>query len=191
MPMSEAAFRKLALEEPNVWELHCGVPRQKPGMTAAHNDVTARLFGRLFQQIDEREFRVRANIGHVRRSAESYYIPDVLVVPTDLVRRLLPQENVLEAYEAPLPLVVEVWSRSTAAYDMESKLPEYRRRGDLEIWRIHPYEHTLTAWRRQADGTYTETLITGGVVHLARASRRLDRSRHPFRLSIHAGGTSC
>src|SRR5207253_1037556 len=86
MPVSEAAFRKRALEEPNVWELHCGVLRRKPGMTAAHNDVTARLFGRLFQQLDEREFRVRSNAGHVRRSAETYHIPDVFVVPMDLVR---------------------------------------------------------------------------------------------------------
>ena len=122
MPISEAAFRKLALEEPNVWELHCGVPRQKPGMTAAHNDVTTRLFGRLFQQLDEREFRVRSNAGHVRRLAENYYIPDVFVVPMDLVRPLLPQEDVLETYEAPLPLVVEVWSRSTGDYDVDAKL---------------------------------------------------------------------
>ncbi len=34
--------------------------------------------------------------------------------------------------------------------DVESKLPDYRRRGDLEVWRIHPYERTLTAWRRCA-----------------------------------------
>ena len=27
--------------------------------------------------------------------------------------------------------------------------------------RVHPYEHTLTAWRRQPDGSYTETLYTG------------------------------
>jgi len=61
--------------------------------------------------------------------------------------------------------VVEVWSPSTGDYDVDAKLPEYHRRGDQEIWRIHPYERMLTAWRRQPDGSYTETVYTGGVVH--------------------------
>ena len=59
---------------------------------------------------------------------------------------------------------MEVWSRSTGGYDVDAKLPEYQRRGDLEIWRVHPYERTLIAWRRQLDGTYTELLYTGGRV---------------------------
>lgn len=65
--------------------------------------------------------------------------------------------NALETSGEPMPLVVEVWSPSTGGYDVDGKLPEYRRRGDLEIWRIHPYERTLTAWRRQPDRTYAET----------------------------------
>jgi Uma2 family endonuclease len=133
MPVSETDFRKLALEEPDArWELHCGTLRQKPSMTAAHNHVVARLFRRLTQQLDERRFDVRSNAGHVRRSAEAYYIPDLFVVPMALVRPLLPQQDVLEAYESPLPLVVEIWSRSTGDYDVDSKLPEYQRRGDFE-----------------------------------------------------------
>src|SRR3712207_8267863 len=38
-------------------------------------------------------------------------------------------------------------------------------RGDLEIWRIHPYERTLTAWRRQPDGSYGEAVHTLGIIH--------------------------
>ena len=49
-------------------------------------------------------------------------------------------------------------------YDVERKLPEYRARGDLEIWRIHPYDRTLTAWRRQPDGSYVESVYRDGVV---------------------------
>lgn len=164
MPVSEAAFRKLALKEPNQWELHCGELRQKPGMTAKHNDVMFDLVLELGRQLDRREFRVRANAGHVRRSAEHYYIPDLFVVPAELVLPLLPRPDVLEVYEVPLPLVVEIWSRSTGDFDVETKLPEYQRRGDLEIWRIHPYERTLTAWRRQTDGTYAEAMYTGGLI---------------------------
>ena len=47
----------------------------------------------------------------------------------------------------------------------DEKLPEYQRRGDLEIWRIHPYDRTLIAWRRRPDGSYAQTTFTGGVVH--------------------------
>lgn len=164
MPVSEAAFRKLALEEPDEqWELHCGTPRRKPAMTAQHNRTMTRLAGWLFQQLDQRQFDVRCNSGHVRQSAERYYIPDVAVIPVALV---LPQldQRALEVYDGPLPLVVEIWSPSTGDYDIEEKLVEYQRRGDLEIWRIHPYERTLTAWRRQADGSYAETTYRGGTV---------------------------
>ena len=70
----------------------------------------------------------------------------------------------LEVYEEALPLVVEVWSPSTGAYDVEVKLLEYQRRGDLEIWLIHPYERTLTAWIRQPDGAYAEAIYREGVV---------------------------
>jgi Uma2 family endonuclease len=82
---------------------------------------------------------------------------------------VLPQldQRTLEVYEDPLPLVVEVWSPSTGDYDVESKLVEYQRRGDLEIWLIHPYDHTLTAWRRQPDGSYAETRYDGGAVQPA------------------------
>jgi Uma2 family endonuclease len=70
----------------------------------------------------------------------------------------------LETYAAPLPLVVEVWSPSTGEYDLETKLREYQLRSDLEIWRLHPYERTLTAWRRQPDGSYSESRHEAGTV---------------------------
>lgn len=166
MSLSEESFRQVALEDHHGhWELHCGVLRQKPDMSFVHSGVEYRLFGLLFQQLDVRVFEVRANFGHVRRSSESYYIPDVFVVPTELARRGRREEpRALEVYSDPLPLMVEIWSPSTGTYDVEAKLPEYQRRRDLEIWRIHPYERTLTAWRRQVDGSYTETLYRGGTI---------------------------
>ena len=164
MLVDEATFLKLALEEPNaLLELHCGIVRRKPGMSAAHNETNIRLASWLFLQLDQKEFRVRCNAGHVRRSAERYYIPDVAVLPTALVLPQLPQRT-LEVYRDPLPLVVEIWSPSTGDYDIEVKLVEYQRRGDLEIWRIHPFDRTLTAWRRQPDGSYSESHFAGGVV---------------------------
>jgi hypothetical protein len=43
-------------------------------------------------------------------------------------------------------------------------VPVNQQRGDLEIWRIYPYERSLTAWRRQPDGSYEATTHRGGIV---------------------------
>jgi len=163
MATSEGTFQQLALEEPNQWELDCGRLRRKPTMTVEHNDVLITLGVALSNQLDRRAYRVRINAGHVRRTSEHYYIPDVTVIPIELMMPLRGTRR-LEFYDAPLPLVVEVWSPSTGDYDVDSKLPEYQRRGDLEIWRIHPYDHTLTAWRRQPDGSYLEHVQSGGAI---------------------------
>jgi Uma2 family endonuclease len=163
-PMTEAAFRKLALEDPEGhWELYCGHAQQKPGMTADHNVVMHLLARQLWVQLEPETYQVRVNSGHVRRSAESYFIPDVYVTSTEQVR---PQRGTgeLETFRGPLLLVVEVWSPSTGRFDVATKLREYQERGDLEIWRLHPLEHTLIAWRRQADGTYQESHHAGGTV---------------------------
>ena len=47
---------------------------------------------------------------------------------------------------------------------MAAKLPIYQQRGDLEIWFYHPYDRTLTARRKQPDGSYSEERYTGGIV---------------------------
>jgi Uma2 family endonuclease len=165
--VSEARYRKLALEDPHGrWELHCGQLRQKPDVTFAHSHVIWELIETMLAQLDRDQFRVRSNDGRVRRSSQSYYIPDVCVVPADFVLEHRHDAD-LEVNEAPLPLVVEVWSPPTGDYDVETKLPEYQTGGDREIWRIHPYEHTVTSWVRQPDGSYTQRVLTSGIVHLA------------------------
>jgi hypothetical protein len=37
-------------------------------------------------------------------------------------------------------------------------------RGDLEIWYLHPFVHSLTTYRRRPDGTYAESHYTHGSV---------------------------
>ena len=73
-------------------------------------------------------------------------------------------------FSDPLPLVVEVWSPSTGRHDVETRIPVYQQRGDLEIWRIHPYERTVTSWVRQDDGSYQETVYRNGTIQLAALS---------------------
>src|SRR5215204_1754451 len=159
-------YERLALAEPDrKWELRDGVLREKPGMTAAHNTLEMELGFMLMSQLDRSIYHVRIDSGRVRRPEATYFIPDVFVVPTTYVTPLLDQHDVLEVYNQPLPLVVEVWSRSTGDYDVEEKLAGYQQRGDSEIWRIHPYERTLTAWRGLPDGSYEEAVHSEGVVH--------------------------
>ena len=164
--ISNETYERLALDDPHrKWELWDGDLREKPGMTAAHNEVAYLLGLMLGNQLDRSEYRVRIDAARVHRPDSTYFIPDAFVVPTASVRQLLPLRDVLEEYAAPLPLVVEVWSPSTAGYDVREKLNVYKRRGDTEIWLIHPYERTLTAWRRQSDGSYEEEVFTEGIIH--------------------------
>ena len=169
MPVSGATYERVALEDPDgKWELVCGRLRQKPSMTAKHEHIARRLVRRLNAQLSEAEFDVGQDSPKLRVPSGNYRIPDVCVVPMSFVERQMTERPTeLEVYEQPVPLVVEVWSPSTGEVDVTEKLREYQRRGDREIWRVHPYERTLTAWRRQPNGSYTETRHTGGIVRPA------------------------
>ena len=136
-------------------------------MTFEHNRVQNVLGFFLQSQLDLHEYAVEVNSGRTQRTDQNYYIPDVMVIPMSLTGPLRGRQDVLEAYSDPLPLVVEVWSPSTGRYDVDSKLPEYQRRGDLEIWRLHHFERTLIVWQRQPDGSYSETRYESGIVRPA------------------------
>ncbi|HZQ38293.1 MAG TPA: Uma2 family endonuclease [Dehalococcoidia bacterium] len=166
MPISYETFERVALEDGDGhWELVCGRLRKKPAMTYEHNETIDAVSAEFHRQLDRTQYIVRADSAQVLISTGWVFVPDLLVALRDLARRVRSEHpGQLEVYAAPLPLVVEVWSRSTADYDVNTKLPEYMRRQDREIWFIHPYERWLRAWRRQADGTYTQTLLTGEAV---------------------------
>jgi Uma2 family endonuclease len=168
MPLSETTYTAVVLEDPEGrWELHQGKLLEKPLMSSAHSDVMMDLGVQLATQLDRSHYRVRVNSSRIRREDVTYFIPDVMVVPADIPIRNRNQPFVLEVFDEPLPFVAEVWSPSTGQYDIELKLPEYRKRRDAEIWRIHPFDRTVTAWRRQPDGTYAELFFSGGRVQLA------------------------
>ena len=163
--MSEQEYREFALGAGDgQWELVRGQLREKPWLCVEHSDVTMNLVEQLLRQLDRNEFRVRSNLGRLRVSADTYHVPDVAVIPAALVQLLRTNPRSLDAYSDPLPLVVEIWSPSTGNYDICVKLEDYLRRGDREIWRIHPYERTLTTWVRKPDGSYAEKVYRGGAV---------------------------
>lgn len=162
--ISEAEYEQIVLAEPiEKWELVDGRLREKPGMSWDHGEIVGRLNQILRNQLDNRRFRVLSET-RVRRSAGTIFVPDLIVVPAEYGRDFAGRPGVLAIISQPLPLVVEVWSLSTGDYGVDTKFPEYQRRGDQEIWRIHPYEKTLTAWRRLPDGTYDEAVYREGAV---------------------------
>jgi Uma2 family endonuclease len=168
MAITEETFKRVSLEDPDgKWELYDGCLRQKPEMAFEHNHAGFLIGHFIALQLDLRRYVVRVDSALIRRSATRYFIPDVMVIPMDDALRLFPEPGMWEVYPEPLPLVVEVWSPSTGRYDFTDKLADYRRRGDREIWLVHPYQRTLTAWRRQPDGTYRETVYQGGRVEPA------------------------
>lgn len=166
--MSEEAYREFALTGAGKgWELVRGRLWERPVMSVAHDGSTMYLAALLLRQLDWNDYRVYVNLARLRVSSDTYYVPDVAVIPAAFVRRLGKDPRALNAYADPMPLVVEVWSPSTGKRDMELKLPDYQQRGDIEIWYIHPFERTLTAWRRQDNGTYDVTVYRDGIVHPA------------------------
>jgi len=166
MSVSMETFAQVALEDDDAhWELVCGALRRKPDMTADHNQLMNVVGVLLGAQVHGPGYVIRIDSGYLRAPGGSFYRADVAVIPRthfESARDRSPQG--IEIYDEAISLVVEVWSPSTGDYDVETKLPEYQRRGDAEIWRLHPYERTLTTWRRQADGSYSETVYREGVV---------------------------
>ncbi len=148
-----------------VWELHDGRLVEKPGMSWSHGDIITKLLVLLFQQLDRTEYHVFTEL-RVRRPSATIFLPDLMVVPTAYGEPFR-DRPVLAIFSDPLPLVVEIWSPSTGEYDVDTKAPVYMQRGDLEIWRIHPYERTLTRWVRQPDGAYDESVHRDGTIALA------------------------
>ena len=159
-----ATYEQVALEDGDTtWEYVCGQLREKPAMTQEHNDAAFELAYQIRSQIGRERFETRSNSGRLKTGAGNAFVPDVIVLPKGMTATQHATRK-LETYDQPVPFVAETWSKSTGDYDSNTKIPEYRSRGDLEIWRVHPYEKLVTAWRRQPDGSYIESVHTEGSV---------------------------
>jgi Uma2 family endonuclease len=138
---------------------------EKPCVSIKHNGVASYLGFALANHLDRGVYRVNINGGRAQYTPRTFYIPNVIVIPAGLVLPYLHDPMAFGAFAESLPLVAEVWSLTLGnTYDIAAKLPLYRARGGAEIWFIHPYERTLTAWRRQPDGSYSEEHYQGGIV---------------------------
>jgi Uma2 family endonuclease len=169
IPVTEEGYVRLALDDPGrPWELRDGLLVEKPGMSFVHGGTVVWLRNDLVRQLDPRRFLVYEDSGRLRRSSRNYLIPDVSVVPTEVFHRhRLESPAALGVFNEAMPFVAEVESPSTGQYDITTKIPIYRQRGDGEIWYLQPFERTLTTWVRQPDGQYAKTVYHGGIVELA------------------------
>ena len=159
-------YKELALQERGRWEFApCLGLRRKPVMSSEHFWSNSLLSKQLTEQLLGQSYHVSMN-GPALQLVDGvhHYLADVCVVPFGLSPPPAARPRGLWTVAEPLPLVVEVWSPSTGDYDMETKFAEYKARGDHEIWRIHPYERTVTTWGLQPDGSYSETVYTGGEI---------------------------
>lgn len=141
--------------------------REKPAVTFGHSILVSRLHRDLVLQLDPARHWTSVDFSRVRRPGATYLIPDLVVIPVTLSDAFRGRWDALPVYDEPLPLIVEVWSPSPGDYEVDSKFPVYQARGDEEIWRIHPVERTLTAWRRRPDGSYLDSTHHGGRVEIA------------------------
>jgi Uma2 family endonuclease len=124
------------------------------------------LTEQIIRSIESDGFEVRQNSARGAVPDAQRFVPDVCVVPVGLMAPMRASTG-LEVYADSLPFVAEVWSPSTGDYDVDSKFPGYRERGDAVIWRIHPHDRTVTAWVRQPDGSYTESVHRAGKVPIS------------------------
>jgi Uma2 family endonuclease len=178
MAISTATYERVALEDDDhIWELENGQLRRKPDMSQEHNDATMELLLQLAAQLDMTRYALRQNMGHLAAAPGHSYVPDVFILPRDYKKPRAAAPTGLETYTEPMPFLCEVWSPSTGDYDTDAKLPYYQQRGDLEIWRVHPYERTAIAWRRRLDGSYSEETLSGTVTLAAFPEIRVNIDR--------------
>src|SRR2546429_2039008 len=86
--VSAKTYEEVALEDDDGhWELDHGCLRQKPGMSFDHNGIMRALARRIDRQLDEREYEVAMDSSKTRIESGTFYIPDLVVIPTALARR--------------------------------------------------------------------------------------------------------
>jgi Uma2 family endonuclease len=147
-------------------ELYDGELREKPPMSVDHNQSVWELLRQLLPQLPPSIYQLRSNGGHLAVPGANSFVPDLFVLPVETLARMTPEQRRFERYADPMPFVVEIWSPSTGTYDVDRKIPGYQARGDLEIWRIHPFDQVILIWRRQDDGRYVESEARGGTIAL-------------------------
>jgi Uma2 family endonuclease len=168
--ISFRTYAQLALEDAEGrWELVGGSTRRKPPESFQHGAVIDSLVEQLVPQLSGTMFRMSINHARVMIDPHHILMPDLMVVPRAVSARAVKERpNALEAYHTSLPLVIDVWSPATAEFNVDARIPEYRRANVEEIWVVHPAARAVTTWVRRASGVYEEVIRAGGILAAAR-----------------------
>lgn len=89
-------------------------------------------------------------------------IPDLVVLSSDQWESMLDREAVIELYEPPPILVLEIVSDSTQSQDYKAKRAEYAVLNILEYWVVDPIQQKVTIFSLD-EGIYEGTEFTGNM----------------------------
>ncbi len=132
------------------------------GASRAHNLITMNIANQLYNQLMEQECEVYANEMRVRTSPTvSYFYPDVAVVCGD--PRF--EDDTFGTLLNPI-IVIEVLSRSTAAFDRGEKFEYYKQLASLQEYilisqdrvRVEHYRCEGTQWTHNRFQRLEDTL---------------------------------
>jgi Uma2 family endonuclease len=168
--ISFKTYAQLALEDPESrWEMWAGEVRRKPPESFLHGALIDALVEQLVPQLVGGAYRLSVNHARLMVDPHQVCLPDLALVPRALTERAVRERpRALEAYHTALPLVIDVWTPATAEYDVDAKIPEYRRTSTDEVWLVHPAARAVTTWIRRPSGGYHEVIRAGGLLSPAR-----------------------
>ena len=154
--LSFEEFRELPVEGKR-FELIHGEVRLLPTPSIRHQSVLQTLSVNLgLYAINNHAGEVLTAPLDVRLGDDTALQPDLIFISN--ARAGIIQENWIEG--AP-DLVVEVFSRSTAAYDRATKLPIYAESGVAEVWLIDPLAKTVEVLKLEGKKYFVDATLAG------------------------------
>jgi len=154
--LSFEEFRQLPVDGKR-YEMVRGEVHATPAPATRHQAVIQNLSGNLWP------FVIKNRLGEVWTAPLDVRLGDDTALQPDLIfisnaRAGIIQENWIEG--AP-DLVVEVFSRSTAAYDRATKLPVYAEAGVSEVWLIDPLAKTVEVLKLEGKKYFVDATLAG------------------------------
>ena len=170
MAISFRTYAQLALEDAEGrWELMGGHPRRKPPESFQHGALIDGLIEQLVPLLRGSDYRLSVNHARLMIDQDHILLPDLAVVPRAVSARAVRERpNALETYHTSLPLLIDVWTPATAEFNVEARIPEYRRANAEEIWLVHPAARAVTVWVRRTGGAYQEAIRVAGTLTAVR-----------------------
>lgn len=170
-PAAELTVRRYTNAELDAWpddghryELVGGVLIVTPPPGTRHEVAVRRILVRLAAALGEPEIAHVVGRSEIRADPDTKLEPDLLVFPAG---RAIPEKwtDIKDWW-----LAVEVYSRSSRAYDRDTKRAAYLTLGVPEVWLVDPEEREITAWKRGDDAP---------IVHQAGGTLRWTRPELP------------